>query len=109
MNSATVSWNLVDVRAVGDINILNRQGIEDFGAGRPADSVGQVVVADQQEDGDAVAGQLVYAFGKLPLLGLARLTALVGVTAEEDQVYPVFQGIIYHLVEGGDKVKEARG
>ena len=89
MNSATVSWDAVDVGAVGDVNIFNGQGIEDFGAGSPANGVGQVVVTDEQEDGDTTGGQLVYAFGKFPLLGLAGLTTLIGVTAEENKVYPV--------------------
>ncbi|GAH69424.1 unnamed protein product, partial [marine sediment metagenome] len=43
----------------------------------------------------------VYAFGKFPLLSLAGLTTLIGVTAEEDKVYPVLPGIIYNLVKGG--------
>ena len=90
MNSAAVSWNMVDIGAVGNINIFNGQGIKDFGAGCSADSVGQVVVTDQQEDGDTTGGQAINASGELPLLSLARLTTLVGVTAEENQVYPVF-------------------
>ena len=109
MKDATVSWDAVNFRAVGDVNIFNGQGIKDFGAGSSADSVGQIVVTDEEEDGDTTGGQAINAFGKLPLLSLARLAALIGITAEENQVYPVFQGIIYHLVEGGDKVKEARG
>ncbi|MBA7698401.1 hypothetical protein ES703_107078 [subsurface metagenome] len=36
----------VNPGAVGDIDVFHRQGIENFGGGGFADSVGQVVVAD---------------------------------------------------------------
>jgi len=45
------------------------------------------VVTDEEEDRDTAGGQLVYALGKFPLLGLARLTALIGVATEENKVY----------------------
>ena len=109
MHRAAAGGDGVDLGAVGDINIFHRQGIEDFGGGSPADGVGQVVVTDEEEDGDTAGRQAVYAPGKLPLLGLARLTALIGIATEEDKVYLVFQGIVYHLVKGRQKIKEARG
>jgi len=59
------------------------------------------VVADKEEDRDAVGGQAINASGKFPLLGLARLTTLVGIAAEEDKVYLIFQGVVYNLVKGG--------
>ena len=89
----------MDARAVGDINVFNRQGIEDFGGSGSANSVGQVVVADEEEDGDTTYGQQVYAFGKFPLLGLTGLTTLISVTTEENKVYLIFQCIVYHLVK----------
>jgi len=58
------------------------------------------VIADEEEDGDAIGGKAINTSGKLPLLGLVWLTTLVSVTAEEDKVYPVFQGIVYNLVKG---------
>jgi hypothetical protein len=65
------------------------------------------VVADEEEDGDTAGGQPVNALGKFPLMSLARLTTLIGITAEEDKVYPVLQGIVYHLVKGRQEVKKA--
>jgi hypothetical protein len=57
------------------------------------------VVADEEEDGDAIGGEAVNALGELSLLGLGGLTALIGITAEEDKVNLVFQGIVYNLVQ----------
>ena len=59
MNNAAIGWNAVDIRTVRDINIFDGQGIKDFSGGSPADSVGQVVVANEEEDGDAVGSQAV--------------------------------------------------
>jgi hypothetical protein len=85
--------------AVGDINISHRQGIKDFGGSSPADSIRQVVVANQEEDRDATGGETIDSFGKFPLVSLGWLTAPVGIATEEDKVYPVLHGIIYHLVK----------
>ena len=65
------------------------------------------MVTHEEEDGDTTGGQPVNAFGKLPLLSLTRLAALIGITAEEDKVYPVLQGIVHNLVKGRQEVKEA--
>ncbi len=100
---------MVNIRAVRDINIFHRQGIKDFSGGRPPYGVRQVVVTDEKEYRDATGGQTIKALGKLSLLGLARLTALVGITAEEDEVYPVLQGVVNHLVKNGEEIKQARG
>ena len=89
----------MDVGAVGYINILDGQSIKNLGGGSPADSIRQVVVADEEEDGDAIGGEAVNALGELSLLGLGGLTALIGIAAEEDKVDFVFQGIIDHLVQ----------
>jgi len=91
----------MDIGAVGDIDVFNGEGIEDFGGGSLADSIGQVVVADEEEDSDAASSETIDAPGELPLLGLARLTALVGVAAEKHEVYPIFQRVVDKLVEGG--------
>jgi len=55
------------------------------------------VVADEEKDGYASRGQAIYAFGKLPLMSLAGLAALVGITAEKDKVYLILQGVVYNL------------
>ncbi len=100
MSRAATGGDAVDFGAVRDVNIFNRQRIEDFSGSSPAYSVGQVVITDEEEDRDTAGGQPVYALGKLPLLGLARLTTLVGITAEEDKVYLISQSIVYNLVKG---------
>ncbi len=92
---------MVNFGAVGDVNIFNGEGIKDFGAGSPTYGVGQVVVTDEEKDGDTTGGQAINAFGKFPLLGLAGLAALIGVTAEENKVYLILPSIIYNLVKGG--------
>jgi len=99
LNRAAVSWDAVNIGAVRDINIFDGQSIKNLGGGRPTYSVRQVVVANEEEDRDAISGQEVNSFGKFPLLGLGRLTALVGIAAEEDKVYLIFQGIVYNLVK----------
>ena len=58
------------------------------------------MIAGEEKDGDTISGQAVNAFGKLPLLSLVWLTTLISIAAEEDEVYFIFQGIIYHLVKG---------
>jgi hypothetical protein len=93
--------------AVGDIDIVNFKRAEDFGSGRPTDSVRQVVVADKEKDRDGILRQALYTLSKFPLLCLAGVSALVGITAEEDKVYPVSQGIVYQPVKGRQEVKEA--
>ena len=95
---------MVDIGMVGDVDLFNGQGIENLNSGSPADGVGHIVVAGKEKDGDAAGGEAVNPSGKLSLLGLARLTALVGITAEEDKVCPVLKGIVYQLVKGGQEV-----
>ncbi|MBA7557004.1 hypothetical protein ES705_49733 [subsurface metagenome] len=56
MNNTTISWDLVNVRAVGDINIFDCQGIKDFGGGSPTYGIGQVVITDEEEDRDTTGG-----------------------------------------------------
>ena len=107
MKGAAAGGNTVNVRTVRDINVFHGQGIKDFSSGSSADSVGQVVIADEEENRDTAGGQAFNPSGEFPLLGLARVTALIGITTKENQVYPVFQGVICDLVEGREKVEEA--
>ncbi|GAI49008.1 unnamed protein product [marine sediment metagenome] len=59
------------------------------------------MVADKQEDGDTAGGQAFNAFGKFPLLRLARLPTLIGITTEKNKVYFIVQGVVYYLVKDG--------
>ena len=52
-------------------------------------------------------GKAIDAFGEFPLLGLSRFAGFVGIAAEEDEVYPVFQRIVNDLVKSGQEIDEA--
>ncbi len=67
----------------------------------------QVVVANEEKDGNIIRGQTVNAPGKFPLLGLAGLTTFIGITTEENEVYAVFQSIVYKSVKSRQEVKKA--
>jgi len=67
------------------------------------------MVADQKKDGNIVSGQAVNALGELALLGLGRLTGLIGITAEEDEVNAVVYSIVYYLVQSFKEIFQARG
>ncbi len=100
---------MVDFGAIGDINIFDRQGIKDFDSGSSTYGIRQVMVANEEEDGDTAGGQAIDASGKFPLLSLARLTTLIGITTEENEVYLIFQGVVYDLVKGKQEIKKACG
>ena len=59
------------------------------------------MVASEEEygNGNFLGRKAVNAFGKLPLLGLVRLPALVSITTEEDEVYLVVQSEFDQLVK----------
>ena len=83
------------------ITILRREFARTFERKVPKfTGLDKVMVADEEEDGGTIARQPVKAPGKLPLLSLARLTALIGITTEEDKVCLIFQSIVYNLVKG---------
>ena len=67
------------------------------------------VVAREQEDGDAAIHQGCEASRELALVRLRRVAALVGVAGDEDEVGVVAVRVVDHLVEGAEKVEEARG
>ena len=67
------------------------------------------MVAQQQEHGYAGEGQACDAAGELALVSLARVAALVRVSTEEREVYPLFNGEVYDLVEALQKVQQPRG
>ena len=57
------------------------------------------MVASEEEYGNFLGRKAVNSFGKLPLLGLVRLPALVSITTEEDEVYLVVQSEFDQLVK----------
>ena len=73
---------------------------------RLAEDVGRVVVADQQEGGDSLGREPGNALGELALVGLGRVAALVGITAEQHEVDAVVDGEVDGLVEGVEEVHE---
>ncbi len=98
-----------DGELVGDEDALHVQRGEDLqGRGASGDG-GQVVVAGEEVDGDAVAGEPGNAAGELALVGLGGVAGLVGVAGEEDGVYAFGEGVVHQLVVGGEEVQEARG
>jgi len=67
------------------------------------------VVAHEQKYGDVVRGKAVDTPGKLALLGLGGLAGLVGVPAEDDQIYRILYGVINNFVQRGQKIEQACG
>ena len=59
---------------------------------RPA-TAGKVVVAGDEEDGDALRGEPGDALGELALVGLGGVAVLVGVAGKEDGVDAVVDGV----------------
>ena len=83
------------------MDVLDGQRIKDLRAGGPADGIGQVVVADEQENGHAAAGNPVYPFGEFSLLGLAGFAAFIGVAGKKHEVNVIVEGIVDQPVERG--------
>ena len=86
LEGAARGFDEIGLDFVANIEAGDFQGVEDFYCGGAAHGVGQVVVADEEEDGDAGGGKGGEAAGELPLLGLVGVAAFVGVTGEEDEV-----------------------
>ena len=84
----------VGLQAVADADLWDAEGGEDLDGAGPAAGVGDVVVADQEEDGNAVLGKVGHAAGELALVGLGRVAALVGVSGEEDEVNVLTDGVV---------------
>ena len=80
---------------------------EDLKGGGAAPRVGEVMVAHQQEDGDALGCERGDAASELPLVGLGGIAALVGIAAEEDEVDLLPDGEVDKLVEGCEEVEQS--
>ena len=52
------------------------------------------MVAGDEEDGDALRGELGDALGELALVGLGRVAVLIGVAGKEDGVDAVVDGVL---------------
>ena len=64
------------------------------------------MVADNEEDRDALGGEPGDAFGELTLVRLAWVAALVRVAAEQRQVHPLGHGALDHIVQRGKEVTQ---
>ena len=67
------------------------------------------MVADEEEDGDAGAGDGGDALGEFPLVGLGGIAALVGVAGEENEVGGGVEGALDDFVKCAEEVLEAGG
>jgi hypothetical protein len=67
------------------------------------------VIAYKEKDRNVTGRQAPDAPGKFPLLCLARLTALISITAKENKVYLILPGIIYNLVKSRQEIKQTGG
>ena len=93
--------------ADGDVGNLERaKDLEGVGAGL---GVGEVVVADEEEGGDAGLAEAADAPGEFALVRLGGLARLVGVAREDDGVDAFLEGVVDEVVEGIEKVLHARG
>ena len=99
----------MDIGVTGHVDVMDFEGIENLGGGRPAGGIGHVVIADKQEHGNARGGQTLDTPGELALLGLRGFTALVGITAEQYQIGFIINSVVHELVEGGQEIVKARG
>ena len=99
----------VILKAIAHVDVGYLQGGKDLHRGSPIDGVGQVVVAHQKKGGDARRRQPGQTLGELPLLGLGWIAALIGIPGQQDQVHVLGQGVLHHLVQGGEKVQQAGG
>ena len=66
------------------------------------------MVSHQQEDRYARRRDAKEAAGKLPLVSLGRVAALVGVASQQHQVHAVGERIVHNLVQGSQEVAQAR-
>ena len=78
---------------VRDVDALHGQGGKYLEGGGSTGDGGKVVVAGDEEDGDALRGELGDALGEFALVGLGRVAVLVGVAGKEDGVDAVVDGV----------------
>ena len=67
------------------------------------------MISYQEEGWDSGFGQTDYSLGELPLVSLGRIATPIGVAAEEGEVHTGLDSAVDHLIEGVEKVLEARG
>ena len=87
---------------IGNGYVLNRQGFEYLHCSGTPCCVGQVVIACDKKNGDVAGTEPLDTSGELALVGLAGVTALVGVAAEEGQVHVIVQRVVHELIESGE-------
>ena len=94
---------------VAHIDLRHAQGGVDFNGVGAAGGCRQVVIAGQQEGGDAGVGKPAQPAGQFPLVGLRRVAALVGVPGQENQIHPVGQGELHQLVQRPQEIAQSGG
>ena len=81
-----MAWAQVVLQTAADVDIGHIQDREDFDGGGAAPHGRQVVISHQQKAGNPRPGQPRQPFGKLALVGLGGIAALVGITRQQHQV-----------------------
>ena len=96
------------LQAFGSGDVGHGKRVEDVERAGACGDVGHVVVADEQEHGDARLREAGDAPRELALVCLRGVAALVGVAGEQGEVDVAVDGVVDKLVEGVEEVTEAR-
>jgi hypothetical protein len=79
-------FDSVAAQLVGYHDVVYVEGIEDLQRVRLAHGQGQVVIAGQEEHGNASMGQAADTFGELPLVRRSRVARPIRIAAKQHQV-----------------------
>ena len=99
----------IGLETAADLDARHGQGRENFHGVGPAAGVGQVVIAHQQKHRKAGRYQAADAAGKLPLMGLGRVAALIHISGQQNQIHFLGQGKLRYFVQGTEKIPQSGG
>ena len=108
LQGAGAGVDYAGLQAFGGGDVGHGKRGEDVECAGASGDVGHVVVADEQEHGDAGLRETSDAPGELALVGLRGVAALVGVAGEQGEVDAAVDGVVDELVECVEEVTEAR-